>query len=144
MRAFETRWRNPRSSRSYGSHMAHGSCARLAIRSRLSDCPSHRHVPYDLYIGITASTTTSVTGHCNFSLLSTQPVTNSSYTDTHEQHKHGRHPSSCSSCQQKKPPVRQASRRENLDPSLVKEPGLSRFSNGTSYMPFDQTGIGCR
>ena len=92
--------------------MAHGSCARLAIRSRLSDCPSHRHVPYDLYIGITASTTTAVTGHCNFSLLSTQPITNSSYTDTHEQHNYGRHPSSCSSCQQKKPPVRQASRRE--------------------------------
>lgn len=65
--------------------MAHGSCARLGIRSRASDCHlTDRHVRF-VYRG-------SQPHHYNrnwalrFLSLSTQPVTNSLKPGTHEQH----------------------------------------------------------
>lgn len=75
--------------------------ARLAIRSRASDC--HLTDTYDLYTYRDHSLpTTHPYPQSSIAIshfLSTQPVTNSLVPDAHEQHNYGSRPFSCSSCQ---------------------------------------------
>ena len=89
--------------------MAHGSSARLAIRSRASDCLSHRTRT------IPPSGSQPHNHSHNRALQSSSSSTPTSHKNSpvpwHTRATHyGKHPPSCSSCQQQ-PPVRQARRR---------------------------------